>query len=448
MISTKVKVQLLVFTTLTIIAASLILFQYARVPSLAGVGETKVTARFIEGSGLYPFANVTYRGVTVGRVKNVSVAGDGVDVTMSIHSSAQVPQDVDATIKSVSAIGEQYVDLVPRGVGGRTLRSGDRIAKENTQVATPIATVLDDVDNLLTAVPKEDLATVLDEADKAFSGLGPDLATLTKNAQLLLRDADDNYEETHRLINDSEPFLDTQLTTDSEIKAWAEDLAGFTAELKSSDRQLRSVLSSIPGAAGQVEGLFGDLGETVPTLVDSSQVLADLAKDYHDAIQHLLVVFPLVAVANNAASGPAHGGLFGLAFKPIVNYPGGCSTGWPKAGEPLGPRGPNEIGDLPFPDDTYCKIAQDDPRVARGSRNLPCFEPGSPPGRRATTIYQCRGDGYSGTSGADRPNTVKLPGTELGDALLEMYGDDTSPSGDGPDSNEEGKSWQDLLMPR
>ena len=72
-----------------------------------------MTANFVAGGGLYKNANVTYRGVAVGRVESVGLTPNGVDAEMRLNSGTPVPSNVTAIVKSVSAIGEQYIDLVP-----------------------------------------------------------------------------------------------------------------------------------------------------------------------------------------------------------------------------------------------------------------------------------------------------------------------------------------------
>lgn len=57
---------------------------------------------------------MTYRGVAVGRVESVGLNPNGVTAAMRLNSGTAIPSNVTATVKSVSAVGEQYIDLVPR----------------------------------------------------------------------------------------------------------------------------------------------------------------------------------------------------------------------------------------------------------------------------------------------------------------------------------------------
>ena len=85
---------------------------YLRVPSLVGIGQYKLYADLPRSGGLYETANVTYRGTQIGKVTGVEPTENGVRATMSIDNSFKIPADATANVHSVSAIGEQYLDLV------------------------------------------------------------------------------------------------------------------------------------------------------------------------------------------------------------------------------------------------------------------------------------------------------------------------------------------------
>lgn len=443
MITRRVKVQLVAFTTMALVASALIFFHYTHIPSLMGIGQTRFEVDFPEGGGLYPHANVTYRGVTVGKVRSMELTPDGAKAELTVATSAHVPRDVTATIKSVSAIGEQYVDLVPKADAGSDLmRSGDTVPVADSKVPVPIATVLDRVDTLLTSVPRNNLTTVLDEADRGFRGIGPDLLRLNTNVQALIRDADANYPQTHRLLTDAGPVLDTQLRSSNETRAWAANLNKFTDQLRASDPALRQMLKDVPPAADQVSGLLDDLSARAPQLIGSADVSAHLLKAYYPSLEQVLSVYPLVAAADIASDAPDRGRQFRLSFKSIVNYPGGCSTGWPQQGQRYGPRPSYVISDEMSAPNAYCRIPQGDPRVARGARNLQCFEPGSPAGRRAALITQCRGGGYTQNAPAFSDTLVQNPLAPSATALLQLF---APPSGSTRTVSRP-RSWTGLML--
>jgi phospholipid/cholesterol/gamma-HCH transport system substrate-binding protein len=398
MVTRFVRIQLIVFTALTIVAALLITFVYVRVPSLLGFGRIEVTADFSNTGGLYPNANVTYRGYTVGKVREIDLVPGGVRATLSIDDSLLPPRDSRLEVHSVSAIGEQYVDFVPSATPGDAVADGDAFGLDRTSTPAPIAHVLDDVDNLATSLNPQSLETVLTEAAKAFDGLGPDLGRLADNTQKLLTVANENYGPTEQLIRDAPRLLDAIRDSDPSTRQWAGGLSSFTGRLAASDGDIRAMLRDVPSPARRAGDLLNELNTTAPTLLSSADVLAKLAKDYHAPIEQILVFYPLLTVENlHAAPEYQSPGTFRFNLGTDVNPPA-CMEGWVPEGEPGGPRVSSDVTDEILPPNSYCKLPQDDQRITRGARNLPCFEPGSPPGRRAPTIQECRGNGFQPTA--------------------------------------------------
>ena len=110
MIDRLTKIQLAIFAVITAITLTVMGIFYLRLPATFGIGTYSVSADFVAGGGLYKNGNVTYRGVAVGRVESVTLNPSGVTAEMRLNSGTPIPQNVIATVKSVSAIGEQYID--------------------------------------------------------------------------------------------------------------------------------------------------------------------------------------------------------------------------------------------------------------------------------------------------------------------------------------------------
>ena len=99
-------------------------------PALLGIGHIKVTLELPAAGGLYRFSNVTYRGVQIGEVREVKLTKDGAEAKLTLDTSPKIPADLEADVRSVSAVGEQYVDLRPRTDSGPYLRDGSVITKD------------------------------------------------------------------------------------------------------------------------------------------------------------------------------------------------------------------------------------------------------------------------------------------------------------------------------
>ena len=81
-------------------------------------------------------------------------------------------------MRSVSAVGEQYVDLRPRTDSGPYLQDGSVIAMDNTTIPQQVGPMLDQVSTLVNSIPKDRISDLLDESFKAFNGAGDDFESL------------------------------------------------------------------------------------------------------------------------------------------------------------------------------------------------------------------------------------------------------------------------------
>lgn len=383
-----VRIQLIIFTILTVIGLAVMSLQYVKVPAMLGVGRYEVTAQLAATGGLYEHANVAYRGTNIGKVEAVTLTPSGVEATMSLDSDYRIPADVDAVVKSVSAVGEQYVDLVPRSSGGAELEDGDVIPEDRTEIPQDVGEMLDQADALLASISDTRLRTVIDEAFLAFNGSGPDLQRLIDSARLFIQAADKNVDATKTLIDQVGPLLDTQIVSSDAIRSWTKDLVTFTDQLRESDPQLRSILEKGPAAAQEANALFQDLRPTLPLLLANLVSVGEVSTIYHSGIEQILVLYPplTAALITAATGGPEEEGAI-VDFALAMHDPPPCLTGFLP---PEKRRAGNETAPIATPNDLFCKTAHDDPSVVRGARNLPCMEY---PGRRAPTPEACR-EGY------------------------------------------------------
>ncbi len=390
MLTKFVRVQLIIFSILTVIGLVAMATQYVGAPALVGIGRYNVTVQLPTTGGLYQYSNVTYRGTTVGEVKSVELTPDGVDAKMSIDSDFTIPADVDAEVKSVSAVGEQYVDLIPRSSDGPALSNGDVIPVDRSTVPQDVGPMLDQADTLLSSISDTRLRTVVDESFKAFNGAGPDLQKLIDSTRLFVQEANANSGETIQLLDQLGPLLDGQVVSSDAIRSWTSNLATFTDQLRASDPDLRAILEKGPNAAATANKLFQDLQPTLPILLANLVSIGEVGVIYNAGIEQILVLYPPITAAlmTAAGAGPADEGAI-VNFQLEVNDPPSCTTGFLPADQR---RDPNEMSVPDTPADLFCKADQSDSTAVRGSRNLPCMEV---PGRRAPTPEICRSaEGY------------------------------------------------------
>lgn len=386
MIDRLAKIQLSIFAVITVITLSVMAIFYLRLPATFGIGTYGVSADFVAGGGLYKNANVIYRGVAVGRVESVGLNPNGVTAHMRLNSGTAIPSNVTATVRSVSAIGEQYIDLVPpENPSSTKLRNGFRIQRQNTRIGQDVADLLRQAETLLGSLGDTRLRELLHEAFIATNGAGPELARLIESARLLVDEANANYPQVSQLIDQAGPFLQAQIRAGGDIKSLADGLARFTWQLRAADPRLRDTLADAPDAIDEANTAFSGIRPSFPALAASLANLGRVGVIYHKSIEQLLVVFPALfaAIITSAGGVPQDEGAK-LDFKIDLHDPPPCMTGF--LPPPL-VRSPADESVREIPRDMYCKTAQNDPSTVRGARNYPCQEF---PGKRAPTVQLCR----------------------------------------------------------
>ncbi len=428
MMTRFVRNQLIIFTIASIVGVAVMLFTYMQVPTLLGIGRINVKLELPAAGGLYNFSNVTYRGVQIGRVTDVKLTENGAEATLTLDTSPKVPADLQAEVRSVSAVGEQYVDLRPRTDSGPYLKDGSVISKENATIPQAVGPMLDQVSSLVDSIPKDRLSDLLDESFKAFNGAGPDFQSLIDSGSKLTGDLNGVSDQTRDLIDNSGPLLDSQAETADSIRTWARSLSGVTAQIAQNDPQVRAILQQGPGFAQEVSTLLNDVKPTLPILLANLTTLGQILVTYNPSLEQLLVLLPEV-IANQQSFGLGHNNPTGLPagdFALTVADPPACTVGFLP---PSQWRSPEDQTAIDTPDGLYCKLPQDSPLNVRGARNYPCM---AHPGKRAATVQVCddpRGyqplamrQHYLGPTAFD-PNLIAqgVPPDDRVDANARMY---------------------------
>ncbi|MBC9227679.1 MCE family protein [Aeromicrobium sp. 636] len=292
MITQRVKVQLAVFLVGTLVAMTYIGINYAHVDRLFGSGYT-VTVQMAESGGIFTTADVTYRGVSVGRVTDMWLDGDGVKVEVRVDPGApDIPADTDVVIASRSAVGEQFLDFQPRTDRGPFLDDDSVIARERTQVPVDTRTLLSNVSDLLGSVDNEDLSTVITELGAAFEGSSQDLRTIIDSSNSFITEADQKYEVTAALIKNSTTVLQTQVDSQNDIRAFAKNLRALSTAVRSSDQDLRQVIDSGAPTATTLRALIDENGDDIAALLDDAITVNSVVRANLPGVRGVLVIAP------------------------------------------------------------------------------------------------------------------------------------------------------------
>lgn len=434
-LTTLVRRQLTIFAILAVIGMTAAAISYLRVPTMLGVGRYSVTMELPDAGGLYRNANVTYRGATIGQVRSVRLFPDTVRAELTLESAVPVPStDLRAAVRSVSAIGEQYVDLTPSSADGPYLSDGDVIDRGAVSIPTEIGPVLDQAQAMLASVPQDKLRAVIDESAAAFGGRGEDLARLLDSTVSFVDQMSDARGLATDLVRELDPLLETQVVTGEQIRNWASSVAQLSGQLQTADSSVRSIVQTGPGVATQAELLFQDLRPTLPVLLANLTSTSQVALTYNAGLEQVLVILPpLVAAQETVVQRGQADGAANVNFHVQAQDPAACSTGYLPADER---RDPTQTSVPDTPADLFCKVAPNSVFAVRGSRNIPCAEV---PGKRAPSPEICRSPEPYVPSGTNAPGELYTGRDGVAYQHTELA-PDVPPTGGG-------EPWQQLLTP-
>ncbi|MFF4840267.1 MCE family protein [Streptomyces collinus] len=371
MITRTVRAQLLAFATVTALGVSYVGARYTGlVDDVLAHGYT-VRADFAESGGIFPGAEVTYRGVPVGRVGDLQLNGSGVSVALKIEDGApDIPADTLAVIADRSAVGEQYVDLQPRRSGGPYLVDGSPIPRSRTRTPLPVTDLVLSLDRLVNSVGKDDLRTTVDELGKAFAGTGPNLGRLVDSGNALVESASESLPQTVSLIEDSRKVLKTQADEGSAIKSFSHDLADLSEQMKSSDGDLRRLIGNTVPAAEEFDSLLKSTRPNVPVLLTNLISGGQITVARLPGVEQSLVTLPLTVAGSYTVipgDGTTH---FGMSVN--ADDPPACTRGYGTQR-----RDPADTGTRPANTAAHCAAPRGGKTSVRGAQNAPGATTGS-----------------------------------------------------------------------
>jgi phospholipid/cholesterol/gamma-HCH transport system substrate-binding protein len=365
MLTRGVKLRILVFVVIAVVAVVYAGARYAGLDRLFGATGYVVTVQLPDSGGIFTNGEVTYRGVAVGRIGELHLVPDGVDVELQMESSGpRIPADTKAIVANRSAIGEQYIDLRPTSDKGPYLASGAVISRDRATVPPTADAVLSNLDGFVKSVPADSLRTVVDELNTAFADAGPDLQRLLDSAGRFTTTASQHLPQTTDLLKTGRTVLERQQADSQQLAAFSTGLAKLSAQLKTSDPDIRKLIDVTPGVAQQVVDILRtsgtDLGVVLANLLTTTTVTTSRTA----AIEQFMVAYPVISAftPSTAPDGTGHLGIMLNFFDPPP-----CVKGY----EGTKQRNASQIDSIPVNRDAYCAEPPNSPIGVRGSQNAP-----------------------------------------------------------------------------
>lgn len=371
-----VKIQLVLFVVITLAGISYVSANYVGLTRMLSSGGCTVHVDLPDSGGIFTAAEVTYRGVTVGRVGGLRLIPNGVQADLVLDDCAhpKIPADSAAIVSDRSVVGEQYVNLVPPSGSAPYLSDGETIPMSRSKVPVSAQQLLTNIDSLVNSIDLPALRTAVTELGAALSGRGQDLGRLLDASHAFLDTASANLTQTIALLQSSDTVLSTQLDEGDALRGFTRNLNLLSQQLRMSDPDIRRLLDDAPADLAVVRSFVQDnrtdLGAVIANLATTGETLLR----HVDGLTEILILYPNMTAGGLTVMRPSGTQALGFILSPD---PQDC--GDPKKGSEgyggtdrrqpsdTAPKAPNVAA--------HCTAPPSSGTNVRGSANVPGGDP-------------------------------------------------------------------------
>lgn len=322
MINWRIKVNLVAFV---VISLGLVFAMATQVLTILQP-RYSVFAEFPDAGGVFTNQEVTYRGVTVGQVGEMKVIEDGVRIELKIDEEYnEIPKEnVEARVMFKSAVGEQFVDILPATDGEPFLADGDTIPKEQNSIPVSTQQLLSTLEAVLRGVPPEALEGAIDSLGVGLTGQGPDIATIIESMAELAELFAERAPEVQGLLRNGSEVGEAFVNSGDDFRRAVQELVAVSEELSQDRGDLQRLLENTNVTSEEVTALLSEyeanIDRFLPDFAAFNDLQADHAGDLNDLFRYLPTGLNNIAKAFEPSTGLIRFGLVNDEENPGCSY--------------------------------------------------------------------------------------------------------------------------------
>ena len=221
----------------------------------------RIRARFNTVQELQKGDPVRMAGVEIGRVENIRLVENKVEVTVKVSKDAEIKTDSKATVKFTGLMGQNFVSI---SFGGPTAPKISDGAELETTEQADLSSIMTKLDNVATGV--EGLAKNLG-GDNLNNLLGPfvdfmkqnnpRLTTILLNMQTLSSQIAEGKGTVGKLIAD-ETLYSSAVNAVTNLNHTAQDIQTLVADAKTAVNQTKDMINNVNAGKGTLGMLTRD----------------------------------------------------------------------------------------------------------------------------------------------------------------------------------------------
>lgn len=268
-----------------------------------------VYAEFKDAGGVFTDQEVTYRGITIGQVGNMEVTDTGVRIELAIDKTFdQIPkEDIEARVMFKSAVGEQFIDLLPGSDEGPYLQHKDVIPEEQTTIPVSTQALLSTLEAVLRGVPPEDLEGAVDALGIGLTGRGPDIATIIESSATLAELFAERAPEVQSLLRNGTKVGGSFIRSREDFIQAIDRLAIVSESLSGSREDIEGLLRGTNTTSDELVRLLRENRVGVNDFLREFAIVNEIQAAHADDINQLFLFLPDALNGVSSAFEPATG---------------------------------------------------------------------------------------------------------------------------------------------
>jgi len=288
-------------------------------------------ATFAESGGVFTGQEVTYRGVTIGRVGDLRVVREGVRIQLVVEETySRIPKDgTIARVMFKSAVGEQFIDLLPVKRSAPYFEQGDQIPIRNTQLPVQQEDLLRLLDRVLSGVPPEAIGNLVDVLGEGLGGRGAQLHAALAALDPLTATLANRTDELNRLAVSGDRLGTAFDATAQDFVTGTKGLGRSVGALGRGADGLADLLVQgaeyIPDLGGLVAARKTQIDTTIANLAEITRISYDNLKSVEDTLDFLPLLLDTLVQAYDPDTNRFR---FAQLLAEVRNLP--CSYGTPR----------------------------------------------------------------------------------------------------------------------
>lgn len=290
---------------------------------------TAYTAEFGEVSGLRVSDEVRIAGVRVGKVTDVELAGDKVDVTFRVEN-AWLGDKSTVSIQIKTLLGQKYLAVDPAGTSA--LDSGKPIPRNRTLSPYDITDAFNGLGDTVGAIDTKQLAQSFDTISSALRDTPPEIKSTLNGLSKLSETIAGRDGQLNQLLTQTARVSGTLADRDRELQRLLGDGDTLLTELQARKNAISRLLTGTRNLSQQLQGLVADnTAQLRPALEKLDKVAAVLQQNQDNLGKSLQNLAPFYRVFTNTLSNGRWFDVYVCGLLPpnvnlgLVNVnPGGC----------------------------------------------------------------------------------------------------------------------------